>query len=109
MESDRYRTPPYTMKNHAYRWAGGMLVAAALSSCYYYPVAGSPPNSPYNPYADEKSASVPVYQEDYVPPQPVAPAPVVARPAFTLGISLPPIFFGHHHHGHHHHHGCHRW
>lgn len=91
-----------------------MLAVAALSSCYYYPVAGgaagAPTNTPYNPYADEKSGSVPVYQGDYVPPPaPVAPAPVVARPAFTLGISLPPIFFGHHHHGHHHHHGCHRW
>lgn len=87
-----------------------MLAAAALSSCYYYPVAGgvagTPPNTPYNPYADEKSGSVPVYQEEDVPPQPVAPAPVVTRPAFTLGICLPPIFFGHHH-GHRHHGHCH--
>ena len=100
------------MKKQAYNRAGGMLAAAALSSCYYYPVAGgvagAPPNTPYTPYADEKSGSVPVYQEDYVPQQPVAPAPVVARPAFTLGISLPPIIFGHHHgHHHHHHHGHH--
>lgn len=98
------------MKRQMYRWAGGMFIVAALSSCYYYPVvggvAGAPPDMPYNPYADEKSGSVPVYQEEYVPQQPVAPAPVVARPAFTLGISLPPIIFGHHHH-HGHHHGHH--
>lgn len=96
------------MKNKTFWWIVCAVSAGSFSSCYYYPVAGAvasaPPNMPYSPYADEKSGSVQVYDDTYVPqPQPVA-VPVAPRPAFTLGITLPPIIFGHHHHHHGHHH-----
>lgn len=98
------------MKWNALRWMLAVLAPAMLGSCYYYPapngVAGAPTNMPYNPYADEKSGSVAVYDDTYVPPPPPA-VPVAPRPSFSLGIVLPPIIFGHHRHHHGHHHGHH--
>ena len=100
-------------RDRIYRWLGAAVVAVVCSSCYYYPaaggVAGVPQDAPYSPYADEKSASVPVYDDTYVPqPAPVNTVPAVSRPVFTLGIALPPVIFRPHGHGfHHHRHHCH--
>lgn len=114
------------MKRHIYRWTAFALTAAGLSSCYYYPVADGTAAAPYyatgNSNTDEKSGSVPVYDAPYTPEQPVTctpgqpvvPVPVVPPPAFTVGVALPPIIFGHghchgfpRHHGRHHHPGHH--